>query len=47
MMGPAGSFKTAVWRILARSKDILGDKMTIVDYNPKLTFWPLLQHSHQ
>merc|ERR550537_1338843 len=34
-MGPAGSFKSAVWRILARSKDRLGDKMTITDYNPK------------
>ena len=35
MMGPPGSFKSAVWRILAKSKDRLGDKMFIVDYNPK------------
>ena len=34
-MGPPGSFKSAVWKILAKSKDYLGDKMYIVDYNPK------------
>jgi dynein heavy chain len=35
MMGPPGSFKSMCWRLLAKSKDKLGDKMTLLDYNPK------------
>merc|ERR1719398_62326 len=35
MMGPPGSFKSMCWRLLAKSKDKLGDKMTLLDYNPE------------
>ena len=35
MMGPPGSFKSAVWRILAKAKEKIGEKTTWVDLNPK------------
>merc|ERR1719482_35888 len=35
MMGPPGSFKSMCWRLLAKSKDKLSDKMTLLDYNPR------------
>ncbi|KAF4753676.1 hypothetical protein FOZ63_015508, partial [Perkinsus olseni] len=35
LMGPPGSFKSTVWRILAKAKDKVGDKTTWIDLNPK------------
>jgi dynein heavy chain len=35
MMGPAGSFKSAVWKILAKANEKIGEKTTWVDLNPK------------
>jgi dynein heavy chain len=35
MMGPPGSFKSAVWKILARAKEKIGEKTIAVDLNPK------------
>jgi len=35
MIGPSGSFKSAVWRVLAKAKDKAGEKTTWVDLNPK------------
>ena len=35
MMGPPGSFKSAVWRILAKAKEKNGEKVTWIDLNPK------------
>lgn len=35
LMGNAGSFKSALWKILGKAKTRVGDKTTIVDFSPK------------
>ncbi len=35
LMGNPGSFKSALWRILAKAKSRVGDKTTVVDFSPK------------
>ena len=35
LIGPPGSFKSALWRTLAKAKDKIGEKTTWVDLNPK------------
>jgi len=35
MMGAPGSFKSTVWKVLAKAKDAIGEKTTWVDLNPK------------
>merc|ERR1712096_220644 len=34
-MGPPGSFKSAVWKVFQKSKDRLGDKVTLIDFDAK------------
>jgi len=35
LMGNPGSFKSALWKILAKAKTRVGDKTTVVDFSPK------------